>query len=63
MLTDGCLYLRRDASGNFVPVKSQPLGDVWISIHALREESDPYGSPIKIGIRGIRGIRDKEGLM
>ena len=23
----------------------------------------PYGSPIKIGIRGIRGIRDKEGLM
>ena len=34
-----------------------------ISIHALREESDPYGSPIKIGIRGIRGIRDKEGLM
>ena len=41
MLTDGCLYLRRDASGNFVPVKSQPLGDVWISIHALREESDP----------------------
>ena len=34
-----------------------------ISIHALREESDPYGSLIKIGIRGIRGIRDKEGLM
>ena len=44
MITDGCLYLRRDASGNFVPVKSQPLGDVWISIHALREESDKkYG--------------------
>ena len=40
MITDGRLYLRRDASGNFVPVKSQPLGDVWISIHALREESD-----------------------
>ena len=36
---------------------------IHISIHALREESDPYGSPIKIGIRGIRGIRDKEGLM
>lgn len=29
MITDGCLYLRRDASGNFVPVKNQSLGDVW----------------------------------
>lgn len=29
MITDGRLYLRRDASGNFVPVKSQLLGDVW----------------------------------
>ena len=46
MITDGRLYLRRDASGNFVPVKSQPLGDVWISIHALREESDAQGDRI-----------------
>ena len=45
MITDGRLYLRRDASGNFVPVKSQPLGDVWISIHALREESDLRRNP------------------
>ena len=29
MITDGRLYLRRDVSGNFVPVKSQSLGDVW----------------------------------
>jgi hypothetical protein len=43
--------------------KDYALVTIKISIHALREESDPYGSPIKIGIRGIRGIRDKEGLM
>lgn len=30
MLTDGHgLYLRRDVSGNFVPVKNKALGDVW----------------------------------
>lgn len=30
MLTDGHgLYLRRDASGNFIPVKSKELADVW----------------------------------
>lgn len=30
MITDGRgLYLRRDASGNYVPVKNKALGDVW----------------------------------
>lgn len=29
MITDGRLYLRKDVSGNFVPVKKQALGDTW----------------------------------
>ena len=66
MITDGCLYLRRDASGNFVPVKSQPLGDVWISIHALREESDRLviGQRVqgKISIHALREESDLESI-
>ena len=31
MITDGRgLYLRRDASGNYVPVRNKALGDVWV---------------------------------
>ena len=61
MITDGCLYLRRDASGNFVPVKSQPLGDVWISIHALREESDKtaYVANLSSRIISIHALREE----
>lgn len=29
MITDGHSYLRRDASGNYIPVKNRSLGDVW----------------------------------
>lgn len=29
MITDGHLYLRKDASGSFTPVKNQSLGDIW----------------------------------
>ena len=65
MITDGCLYLRRDASGNFVPVKSQPLGDVWISIHALREESDKtaYVANLSSRIISIHALREESDTM
>ena len=30
MISDGHgLYLRRDASGNYIPVKNKALGDIW----------------------------------
>lgn len=29
MISDGSLYLRRDAAGNYIPVKNKALGDVW----------------------------------